>query len=295
MHVTISPEFTERCRAVAARRPQGGGRAELALSHQSAATDTIAATRDARPCRQAVGTLLFRPGGHGALLANLAGAKADVVVIKNIDNVLPRSGRGLVVRWKKLLLGRLLAVRAGIDRLLDELASGADGATTAAFLAEVLGVKTAAGDRAALVDRLDRPLRVCGVVRNTGEPGGGPFWVRRGTAVSRQIVESSQVEHGDPEQERIWNAATHFNPVDIVAALRDRHGRPYDLARYVDRDAVFVADKSHGGEPLRALEHPGLWNGSMAGWNTIFVEVPGETFAPVKTLFDLLRPEHRGS
>jgi hypothetical protein len=295
MHVTISPEFTERCRAVAARRPQGGGRAELALSHQSAATDTIAATRDARPFRQADGTLLFRPGGHGALLANLAGAKADVVVIKNIDNVLPRSGRGLVVRWKKLLLGRLLAVRAGIDRLLDELASGADGATTAAFLAEVLGVKTAAGDRAALVDRLDRPLRVCGVVRNTGEPGGGPFWVRRGTAVSRQIVESSQVEHGDPEQERIWNAATHFNPVDIVAALRDRHGRPYDLARYVDRDAVFVADKSHGGEPLRALEHPGLWNGSMAGWNTIFVEVPGETFAPVKTLFDLLRPEHRGS
>jgi len=295
MHVTIGPEFTERCRAVAARRPQGGGRADLTLSHQSAATDTIAATRDARPFRQADGTLLFRPGGHGALLANLASAKADLVVIKNIDNILPGSGRALVVRWKKLLLGRLLVMRAEIDRLLDELATGADGAPAARFLDEALGVKTAPDELAALVDQLDRPLRVCGVVRNSGEPGGGPFWVRHGTAVSRQIVESSQVDHDHPEQERIWTSATHFNPVDIVAAIRDRHGRPYDLARYVDREAVFVADKSHGGEPLRALEHPGLWNGSMAGWNTIFVEVPRETFAPVKTLFDLLRPEHRGS
>jgi hypothetical protein len=295
MHFTVAPEFAERCRAVAARRPPAAARADIALSHQSAATDTIAATRDARPFRQADGTLLFRPGGHGALLANLAAANADLVVIKNIDNVLPASGRALVVRWKKLLLGRLLAVRAEIDRLLDELQSAAGRAAARRFLAEVLGVSSAADEAAALVDLLDRPLRVCGVVRNTGEPGGGPFWVRQGATVSRQIVESSQVDHGDPEQERIWTAATHFNPVDIVAALRDRHGRPYDLFRYVDREAVFIAEKSHGGEPLRALEHPGLWNGSMAGWNTIFVEVPGETFAPVKTLFDLLRPEHRGS
>jgi hypothetical protein len=296
IHVTVGPEFAERCRAVAARRPQGAARADITLSHQSAATDTIAATLDARPFRQADGTLLFRPGGHGALLANLASTNADLVVIKNIDNVLPASGRALVVRWKKLLLGRLLAVRAEIDRLLDELAAGVDRAAAARrFLSEVLGVSSAPDEAAALVDLLDRPLRVCGVVRNTGEPGGGPFWVRRRATLSRQIVESSQVDHGDLEQERIWTAATHFNPVDIVAALRDRHGRPYDLFRYVDREAVLIADKSHGGEPLRALEHPGLWNGSMAGWNTIFVEVPGETFAPVKTLFDLLRPEHRGS
>ncbi len=148
-------------------------------------------------------------------------------------------------------------------------------------------------DHDRLSARLDRPLRVCGMVPNSGEPGGGPFWIRGEDGLSKQIVESSQIDHDDPRQEAGWAAATHFNPVDIVAALRDRHGRPYDLRRFVDPQAVFISTKSHGGESLRALELPGLWNGAMAGWNSIFVEVPAATFAPVKTLLDLLRPEHR--
>jgi uncharacterized protein DUF4301 len=287
VHVTIAPDFAERCLALAEN-------VELSVSHQSPATDTIAARRGGEPFRRADGSLLFRPGGHGALLANLAALAPDLTAIKNIDNILPPSGRALAVRWKKLLLGRLLEIRSEIDRALDGLERGATGAGVDAqrLLRDVLGVDPPA-DNAAVAGRLDRPLRVCGMVRNTGEPGGGPFWVSRGGELSRQIVEGSQVDHGDPAQEAIWASATHFNPVDIAAALRDRRGRPYDLARYVDRDAVFIAEKTHGGEPLRALELPGLWNGAMAGWNTVFVEVPAATFAPVKTVFDLLRPEHR--
>jgi hypothetical protein len=192
------------------------------------------------------------------------------------------------------LLGRLLEARREIDRLLEALAEDRDGAVAEArdFIAAQLGGEPGR-ERDQLVARLDRPLRACGMVPTSGEPGGGPFWVRGEHGMSKQIVESSQVDHDDPEQEARWTAATHFNPVDIVAALRDRHGRPYDLRRFVDQQAVFIATKSHGGEPLRALELPGLWNGAMAGWNSIFVEVPAATFAPVKTLFDLLRPEHR--
>ena len=141
---------------------------------------------------------------------------------------------------------------------------------------------------------LDRPLRVCGVLRIQGEPGGGPFWVESpGGEVSLQIVEASQIDPEDPGQQKILRASTHFNPVDIACALRDRHGRPYDLERYIDPSTVFIAKKSHEGRPLKALERPGLWNGAMADWNTVFVEVPDTTFAPVKTVLDLLRPEHQ--
>jgi hypothetical protein len=295
LHFTLAPDFTARCRTLAASHATRlGVRAEIEFSQQSPATDTLAATLDARPFRLGDGRLLFRPGGHGALLANLAGLGADLVVIKNIDNVLPAAKRQLVVHWKRRLLGRLLEARREIDRLLEALAEDRDGAVAEArdFIAAQLGGEPGR-ERDQLVARLDRPLRACGMVPTSGEPGGGPFWVRGEHGMSKQIVESSQVDHDDPEQEARWTAATHFNPVDIVAALRDRHGRPYDLRRFVDQQAVFIATKSHGGEPLRALELPGLWNGAMAGWNSIFVEVPAATFAPVKTLFDLLRPEHR--
>ena len=143
-----------------------------------------------------------------------------------------------------------------------------------------------------LRERLNRPLRVCGVVRNEGEPGGGPFWLRSAEE-SPQIVESSQIDSADPDQAAVWAASTHFNPVDLVCALRDRHGRPFDLNAFVDPATVFIARKSAGGRELKALERPGLWNGAMAHWNTVFVEVPIETFAPVKTVFDLLRPQHQ--
>ena len=147
-----------------------------------------------------------------------------------------------------------------------------------------------------LIHLLDRPLRVCGVVRNQGEPGGGPFWVESPAGdVSLQIVETSQIDPQSPEQQKILKSATHFNPADLACALHDRHGRPYDLERFIDPATVFIAAKSHEGRPLKALERPGLWNGAMAGWNTVFIEVPDETFAPVKTVLDLLRPEHQGS
>ena len=262
-HFTVAPDFRddfERLLAEVSPRVAAGtnGGATLAVdfSEQHPSTDTLAATPDGEPFRTADGTLLFRPSGHGALLQNLAAIDGDIVVIKNIDNVVPFERSDEVVRWKELLIGYLA----------DRHASSDD----------------------------DRPLRVCGVVKNEGEPGGAPFWVvHEDGRRSMQIVEASQVNLDDPAQRRIFASATHFNPVDIVCALKTKDGRPFDLEAFVDRSAVFLSRKSHEGQDLVALERPGLWNGAMAWWNTIFVEVPASTFAPVKTVFDLLRPEHQ--
>ncbi len=227
-----------------------------------------------------------------------------MVCIKNIDNVVPERLLAPTVHWKKVLIGLLATVQQRIFALLRALAAGEERAVddALAWLEEELSVPVppairradAAVRRAFAVDRLDRPLRVCGMVPNRGEPGGGPFWVRgRDGSTSLQIVETAQVDVTDPGQRAILAAATHFNPVDLVCGLRDWRGRPFDLARFVDPEAVFVAEKSHEGRVLKALEHPGLWNGGMAGWNTIFVEVPAITFNAVKTVGDLLRPEHQ--
>jgi hypothetical protein len=262
-HFTVAPEFRgdfERLLADVAPRVAAATAAETRLtvdfSEQHPSTDTLAATLEGEPFRTADGTLLFRPAGHGALLKNLEALDGDVVVIKNIDNVLPFERSEEAVRWKLLLIGYL------------------------------------AGRHAAMSD--DRPLRVCGVVKNDGEPGGAPFWVvHEDGRRSLQIVEASQVDLNDPAQRRIFESATHFNPVDIVCALRSKDGRRFDLEAFVDSSAVFRSSKSYEGRDLLALERPGLWNGAMAWWNTIFVEVPAATFAPVKTVFDLLRPEHQ--
>jgi Domain of unknown function (DUF4301) len=283
-----------------------GARLAVTFSHQEPATDTLAVDLDDHPFRQADGTLLFRPGGHGALLPNLAAwarEGGDLVLIKNIDNVVPDAGKPLVQEWKEFLLGLLVELEARAHGLLARLAAeGPDAALLAEAerflrdeLSHVLPDDTGEEERARLVaDRLARPLRVSGVVPNTGEPGGGPFWVRSTDGlVSLQIVETSQIDPDSPEQRERLAAATHFNPVDLVCALRDRAGRPHDLDRHVDPATVFLSEKSHEGRPLKALEHPGLWNGAMAGWSTVFVEVPGATFAPVKTVLDLLRPEHQ--
>jgi hypothetical protein len=263
----------------------------------------IAVDPENRPFRQADGSLLFRPGGHGSLLENLGalgGLGWDLVFLKNIDNVVPDRRKPLVNGWKKALAGYLLTFQARIFRLLERLESEPEEALlqeAERFLDEELSRPTETSGspltrRQLLIDALNRPLRVCGMVRNQGEPGGGPFWVKDDQGrLSLQIVESAQI---DPKiRAEILAASTHFNPTDLVCALRDRHGAPYDLQRFVDPAAVFITDKSHEGRPLKALERPGLWNGSMAGWNTVFVEVPDETFAPVKTLADLLRPEHQ--
>jgi hypothetical protein len=261
-HFTVAPEFREEfdqlLAEVAPRVATAADHTTLAVgfSEQHPATDTLAATVDGKPFRTADGDLLFRPAGHGALLRNLQALNGDLVVVKNIDNVLPFERCQEVVHWKLLLIGYLVGRHAASD---DE-----------------------------------RPLRVCGVVRNEGEPGGAPFWVvhddgRR----SMQIVEASQVNLEDPAQRRIFESATHFNPVDVICALRTTSGRPLDLEAFVDPSAVFLSKKSHEGQELVALERPGLWNGAMAWWHTAFVEVPASTFAPVKTVFDLLRPEHQ--
>jgi len=303
LHLTVSPQhlagFESRLAAVRARYEERlGARYAVAFSHQEPATDTVAVDLDGRPFRDASGALLFRPGGHGALLANLARSGADLAYVKNIDNVVPDHRKDVVVRWKRVLGGLLVLLQHEVFAALRRLEQQ-PGAESVAAAAEVLrgrlGVPLARDADAVTVRRLlARPLRVCGMVRCEGDPGGGPFWVRSKDGLeSPQIVETAQVDPHDPEQRRILASPSHFNPVDLACALRDHEGRPFDLARHVDRDAVFISEKSSGGRKLRALEHPGLWNGSMADWSTVFVEVPAETFNPVKTVNDLLRAEHQ--
>lgn len=269
---------------------------EVEFSIQEPATDTVAAGLDGRPFRDRDSRLVIRPGGHGSLIENLGRIDGDLVFIKNVDNVLPDGRREAVIRWKKLLGGLLLDLERRLDTILERADRDEAGWTQDAlyFLSEAVRSPARPRSPEGLRHRLDRPLRVCGVVPAAGEPGGGPFWIRDAhDGESLQIVETSQIDISRPDQAEIVAASTHFNPVDLVCRLRDHHGRHFDLGEFVDRHAVFISRKSYDGRPLRALEHPGLWNGAMARWNTVFVEVPAATFAPVKTVLDLLRPEHQ--
>lgn len=305
-HFTVGVEHLPSFKHAAQGRHIEGGVDDIGFSVQRPSTATLACDETGQPFRSTDGTLLLRPGGHGALIENLAALGGDIAVIKNIDNVLPQAAQQEVIHWKRLLIGLLLELEgeiAAIQQALIEKPSDQSVVSQAeTFLRGRLSQVDAAGepdgrlpDRAQRsLTRLDRPLRVCGMVVNQEEPGGGPFWVRHpdGTR-SIQIVESAQVDRGDPEQRAAWASSTHFNPVDLVCSLRNPSGEPYSLTEFVDPLAVFISDRTYHGRPLRALEHPGLWNGAMAYWNSVFVEVPAATFAPVKTLFDLLRPEHQ--
>ncbi len=310
IHFTASPGHEQAIRRHLedrrARWEDADSRLEIGLSLQMPHTDTIALDLENRPFRDEDGRLLFRPGGHGALLENLDALQGDLVLIKNIDNVVPDPLKELVIMYKKALGGLLVAVQEEIFHSMEVLAAGEPSEEELeriwAFVVNRLSVQPPAGiqkgplheQRDVLLSRLNRPLRVCGMVRNEGEPGGGPFWVRnRDGGVSLQIVESSQVNMDSGEQRAVWSSSTHFNPVDLVCGLRDHRGRPFDLTRYKDPETGFVSIKSKGGRELKALELPGLWNGAMAEWNTVFVEVPIETFNPVKTVLDLFRNEHR--
>lgn len=313
LHFTVSPQHEAGFRQLLADRGTAlerrlGCRFEVVFSHQRRSTDTLAVDPEHRPFRVEDGRLLFRPGGHGALLANLqemADAGAGIVLLKNIDNVVPDGRKAEVTRWKKLLGGALLALREKSCRYLDGLDADLPdeelmeeaGRFVEHQLSRPLPDRFASASpaerRHLLLAALDRPLRVAGMVANTGEPGGGPFWVESAGEVTPQIVEASQIGP-EPDQQAALAAATHFNPADLACSLHDRSGRPYDLERFVDPATVFIAGRSHEGQPLKTLERPGLWNGGMAGWNTIFVEVPVATFAPVKSVLDLLRPEHQG-
>ncbi len=303
-HLTLFEGALEGLRPELLRRYQT--RFEIGFSTQSPATDTLAVDPEDRPFRLSDGRLLLRPGGHGALIRNLAALDGDVVLIKNIDNVVPDRDKPLVYRWKQLLTGRLVELQERAFELLRAIEGGSPSDELLReglrFLAEGLHAPAAielesadARARSAyLVDRLDRPIRVCGVVRAEGEPGGGPFWVEGADgATTPQIVEQSQVDVSDPLQASILAAATHFNPVDVACGIRNHRGERYELERFIDPRAVFISRRSLDGRELKALERPGLWNGAMARWNTVFVEVPAATFAPVKTVFDLLRPAHQ--
>jgi hypothetical protein len=308
LHFTVSEEHMAACRERAERAAALFGKRfgvtyETGFSIQQTSTDALAVDLECNPFRDADGHLLLRPAGHGALLLNLASLDGDIAFLKNIDNVVPDSRKDVVHAWKRTLGGLLVELRRAAFAHVAALERNADEASIVkalAFLAEELGVDTSvlAGlappeRRARAIALLDRPMRVCGIVPNTGEPGGGPFYVEDGEGTSMQIVESAQVDPASASQQAMFRTSTHFSPVDIVCALRDRSGRPYDLAQYVDEDTYLIVEKSHGGRPLRSIERPGLWNGSMARWNSIFVETPLATFAPVKTINDLLRPEHR--
>jgi len=279
----------------------------VTFSIQKKSTDTIAVDLENRPFRDEDGRLLFRPGGHGALIENLNDLDADLVFIKNIDNVVPDRLKPETFRWKKALGGYLIHLQKKVFNYLDALLSGSpQQSVTEEALSFVkselfLPIPPALEGRDAkekarfLIELLNRPMRVCGMVRNVGEPGGGPFWVSGGTGRSSpQIVEKAQVDSQSEQQMAIWNYSTHFNPVDLVCGIRDWQGRSFDLRHYVDPAAVFISQKSKGGKDLKALEHPGLWNGAMAGWISVFVDVPLVTFNPVKTVNNLLRKEHQG-
>ena len=298
IHFTVSPEHIAGFETLLAEKVpvyerRFGIRYDISFSVQKPSTDTIAVNPDNTPFRQDDGTLLFRPAGHGALIENLNEIDADLIFIKNIDNVTTDARRGDTVRYKKVLAGVLLDLQGRAFEYLKALeVGGAELEPIAEFIGKQLCVKLPAEyDSALLRAVLDRPIRVCGMVRNEGEPGGGPFWVGNpdGTE-SLQIAESSQIA---PDDLPLMQSATHFNPVDLVCGVRDSKGCKFDLRRYTDPATGFISSKSSGGRDLRAQELPGLWNGAMAKWNTVFVDVPVTTFSPVKVVQDLLRPQHQ--
>ena len=304
VHFTVSHEHMDFFKQKVAERADDfakkyGISYDITFSEQKPSTDTIAANTDNSPFRNDDGTLLFRPGGHGALIENLNEIEADVIFIKNIDNVVPDRLKPETVEWKQVIAGVLVTLQKKAFEYLRQL----DNNPTDAQIAEIaqfvendlcIAPKGNKVDADYLRRKLNRPMRVCGVVKNVGEPGGGPFltYNQDGT-VSLQILESSQIDTNNAEYMKMFTQGTHFNPVDLVCAVRDYKGQPFRLPDFVDKSTGFISSKSKSGRELKALELPGLWNGAMSDWSTVFVEVPLGTFNPVKTVNDLLRPQHQ--
>ena len=310
VHFTVSPEHRELFKTlvdsvVTNYEEEFGVKYDISFSEQKASTDTVAADKDNNPFRDTDGSIVFRPGGHGALIENLNDLDADVVFIKNIDNVVPDRLKDDTVTYKRLLAGVLVSLQAQAFAYLHRLD---EGACTEAELQEMVdflehklyckhpAIETLKGDVLVtyLKKKLNRPMRVCGMVQNVGEPGGGPFLAYNADGtVSLQILESSQIDMDNPVKKAMFLDGTHFNPVDLVCAIKNYKGEKFDLPKYVDKSTGFISSKSKGGRSLKALELPGLWNGAMSDWNTVFVEVPLTTFNPVKTVNDLLRDQHQ--
>lgn len=310
VHFTVSHEHLELFKKKVAEKidmyaEKFGVKYNISFSEQKANTDTIAANPDNTPFRNEDGSLLFRPGGHGALIENLNDIDADVIFIKNIDNIVPDRLKGETVKYKKLLAGILVDLQTRAFNYLKLLDTGN---YTHAQLEEIIrflqrDLCCRRNDIKELEDaelviylhnKLNRPMRVCGMVKNVGEPGGGPFlcYNQDGT-ISPQILESSQIDKSNEKYVQMFKEGTHFNPVDLVCATKDYKGNTFHLPDYVDKSTGFISSKSKNGRDLKALELPGLWNGAMSDWNTVFVEVPIETFNPVKTVNDLLREQHQ--
>lgn len=310
IHFTVSTEHRALFEKLVAAKvgeyeAKYGAKYHISFSEQKPSTDTVAADMENKPFRDKDGKLLFRPGGHGALIENLNDLDADIVFIKNIDNVVPDRLKADTVIYKKLLAGVLVTLQKQAFEYLELLDSGHYSheqlETIIRFVQQQLRCRRT--DLKELEDadlviylrkKLNRPMRVCGMVKNVGEPGGGPFLAYNpdGT-ISLQILESSQIDMNDPEKKAMFEKGTHFNPVDLVCAIRDYKGRKFNLLEHVDKATGFISYKSKNGKDLKALELPGLWNGSMSDWNTVFVEVPLSTFNPVKTVNDLLREQHQ--
>lgn len=309
VHFTVSTEHRELFtklveEKVALYAKKYGVEYSVSFSEQKPSTDTVAADMENNPFRDN-GKLLFRPGGHGALIENLNDLDADVIFIKNIDNVVPDRLKGDTVTYKKLIAGVLVTLQKQAFEYLELLDSGkyshAQLEEIIRFLQQTLCCRKP--DIKDLEDaelviylrkKLNRPMRVCGMVKNVGEPGGGPFLAYNSDdTISLQILESSQIDMNDPAKKEMFEKGTHFNPVDLVCAVRDYKGNKFNLVQYVDKATGFISYKSKSGRELKALELPGLWNGAMSDWNTVFVEVPLSTFNPVKTVNDLLREQHQ--
>jgi hypothetical protein len=276
-------------------------------SYQKPETDTVMldlGTGDL--VRNENGQLVFRPGGHGSLINNLQDLNADIVFVKNIDNVQKGDRQQITEKYKKILAGYLMDLleknKRFLTQLRDEKPIHEDLKAIEDFAKNELNIRfiegydtlNNSGKRKYLAYKMNRPIRVAGMVKNTGEPGGGPFWAKDQNGIkSLQIVEKAQIDTNNPEQKAILESATHFNPVDLVLSLKDFEGQKFDLKKFVNEQAGFITEKSYNGRPVKVYERPGLWNGGMDGWNTVFVEVPLDTFTPVKTVTDLLKPEHQ--
>lgn len=310
IHFTVSTEHRALFEAlvnkvVPAYEKEFGVKYNVSFSEQKPSTDTVAANPDNTPFRTKDGNLLFRPGGHGALIENLNDIDADVVFIKNIDNVVPDRLKADTVRYKKLLAGVLVSLQQQVFAYLRKLDSGKYTMDELREMLQFVQKKlfTKNPETKMLEDtelaiylrkKLNRPMRVCGMVRNVGEPGGGPFLAYNADGtISLQILESSQIDMNDAEKKAMFEKGTHFNPVDLVCAVKDYQGNAFNLPQYVDPQTGFISHKSKDGKELKALELPGLWNGAMSDWSTVFVEVPLSTFNPVKTVNDLYREQHQ--
>lgn len=311
VHFTISPEhadnFIDQINKVKDKYEElFDVTYELTFSVQKSSTDTIAVDKDNKPFRDVDDNVVFRPGGHGALIENLNDREGEIIFIKNIDNVVPDRLKDVTYKYKKVLGGYLMELRDKIFEYLELLDDGGLSESEIKKIVHFCNEKlfipfTDEFESFSNIEKIDflysklnRPIRLCGMVKNEGEPGGGPFWVRGSDGeLTLQIVESSQIDFSDPSQKEIFAKSTHFNPVDLVCYVRDFNGDPFDLREFVDPSTGFISSKSRDGRELKAQELPGLWNGAMADWITVFVEVPVITFNPVKTINDLLRKEHQ--